>query len=528
MSGRATARTGRTATADHVVVIGAGLAGLSAAMHLAGAGRRVTVLEAESSCGGSAARVSLPAPGGGAYRLDTGPTVLTMPDLLADCFAALGESMSAWVTLRRLDPAYQAKFADGTGLSVTSDVEEMAERIRAFCGPAGSAASGGSGGSADADGYRRYVEFVTRLYRVQMRSFIDRNFDSPVDLVGSSLAKLVALRGFSRLAPTVARYFRDERLQRVFSFQALYAGVSPARALALYAVISYMDLVEGVFYPVGGMNALPTAMEAAACKAGVEFVYDTRVTGTTWSGDRVTEMQSLDGRAWRPDAVVMTLDRPAALQILDRERGRRGSGLGGRTRYSPSCVVLAAGVKAVWPDAAHHAMHFGHAWSQVFDDLEAGRLMRDPSFLVSLPSVTDPALAPARSSAAYVLFPVPNLDHAQPLDWARLRGPYREYMLNTVENAGYRGFHEAIEAELLITPTDWAQRGLGAATPFAAAHTFGQTGPFRSRNTLAENVVFAGSSTTPGVGVPMVLISGRLAAERLTGHDPTYRSLAWR
>ena len=528
MSGPATtrshhsARSHRSVTPDHVVVVGAGLAGLSAAMHLAGAGRRVSVLEAESAPGGRAARVSLPATGGGTYHLDTGPTVLTMPDLFADCFAALGESLSDWVTLRPLDPAYRAQFGDGTSLLVTSDVEQMTERIRIFSGP------------ADADGYRRYVEFVTRLYRLQMRDFIDRNFDSPVNLAGASLAKLIALRGFSRLAPTIARYFRDERLQRIFSFQALYAGVSPARALAIYAVISFMDLVEGVSYPVGGMNALPTAMEAAARKAGVEFVYDTRVTAATWSGERVVELRSVDGRTWSPDAVVITLDRPAALEVLDRTgqrslAGRRTlTGRTARTRYSPSCVVLAAGVQASWPDAAHHTMHFGHAWSQVFDDLEGGRLMRDPSFLVSLPSVTDPGLAPAGSSAAYVLFPAPNLDHAQPLEWARLRGPYREHMLNTVENAGYRGFGDAIDAELLITPQDWADRGLGAGTPFAAAHTFGQTGPFRSPNTLGDNVVFAGSSTTPGVGVPMVLISGRLAAERLTGPDPAYRSLAWR
>jgi len=502
-----------------VVVVGAGLAGLSAAMHLAGAGRRVTVLEAESAPGGSAARVSLPARGGGTYHLDTGPTVLTMPDLFADCFAALGESLSDWVTLRPLDPAYRAQFADGTGLSVTTDVNEMTERIRVF---------GGSSGSADADGYRRYVEFVTRLYRLQMRDFIDRNFDSPVDLVGSSLAKLVALRGFSRLAPTVARYFRDERLQRVFSFQAMYAGLSPARALAIYAVISYMDLVEGVSYPVGGMNALPTAMEAAARKAGVQFVYDTRVTATTWSGDRVIELRCVDGRTWSPDAVVMTLDRPAALDVLDRTRRGSLTRRTARTHYSPSCVVLAAGVKTSWPEAAHHTMHFGRAWSQVFDDLDAGRLMRDPSFLVSLASVTDPGLAPAGSSATYLLFPAPNLDHTQPLDWARLRGPYREHMLSSVENAGYRGFADTIDAEVLITPQDWADRGLGAGTPFAAAHTFGQTGPFRSPNTLGDNVVFAGSSTTPGVGVPMVLISGRLAAERLIGRDPAYHSLAWR
>ncbi len=500
------------------MVVGAGLAGLSAAMHLAGAGRRVTVLEAAGTPGGSAARVDLPAPGGGTYHLDTGPTVLTMPDLLADCFAALGESLADRVTLRRLDPAYRAQFADGTGLSVSSDTAAMTERIRGFAG------------AADADGYQRYVKFVTRLYHLQMRHFIDRNFDSPIDLVGSSLARLVALRGFSRLAPTVARYFRDERLQRVFSFQALYAGVSPARALAIYAVISYMDLVEGVFYPMGGMNAVPAAMEAAARKAGVEFVYDTPVTSVTWRGDRVSALHSPDGRAWSPDAVVMTPDRPAALRILARsQRGSLTGRPGRRTRYSPSCVVLAAGVNARWlPGAAHHTMHFGHAWSQVFEDLEAGRVMRDPSFLVSLPSLTDPALAPAGRSTAYVLFPAPNLDQARPLDWSRLRGPYRERMLDAVHDAGYQGFAENIEAEQLITPADWADRGLAAGTPFAAAHTFGQTGPFRSPNTLGQNVVFAGSSTTPGVGVPMVLISGRLAAERLTGPDPAYRSLAWR
>jgi phytoene desaturase len=516
VSGPAATGPRLSTTADHVVVVGAGFAGLSAAMHLAGAGRRVTVLEAASAPGGSAARVCLPASGGGTYRLDTGPTVLTMPDLLADCFAALGESFSDWVTLRRLDPAYRARFADGTSLSVTSDTDAMTERIRAFSG------------AADADGYRRYVEFVTRLYRLQMRDFIDRNFDSPVDLVGWSLAKIVALRGFSRLAPTVARYFRDERLQRIFSFQSLYAGVSPARALAIYAVISYMDLVEGVSYPVGGMNALPSAMEAAARKAGVEFVYGTRVTTTIWRGERVIELRSLDGRMWAPDAVVMTLDRPAALEVLDPLPGRSRRGRQSRTQYSPSCVVLAAGLNTTWPKAAHHTMHFGRAWSQVFDDLDAGRLMRNPSFLVSLPTVTDPGMAPAGRSAAYVLFPVPNLDHRLPLDWARLRGPYREYMLNAVQKAGFQGFAQAIDTERLITPADWAQRGLGAGTPFAAAHTFAQTGPFRSPNTLGDNVVFAGSSTTPGVGVPMVLISGRLASERLTGPVPAYRSLAWR
>ena len=484
--------------ADHVVVVGAGLSGLSAAMHLAGAGRRVTVLERGDRPGGRAAGVVLPASGGGRYHLDTGPTVLTMPALVERCFAAIGEPMDRWLTLRRLDPAYRAEFADGTGLSMTSEPAAMAQRIRDFAG------------AADAAGYERYVDFVTRLYRLQVDEFIDRNFDSPLDLLGGSLARLVAMGGFSRLAPTVARYFRDERLQRIFSFQALYAGVSPQRALAIYAVISYMDLVEGVYYPVGGMSALPAAMEGAARAAGVELVYDATVTSVRWSGDRVSRVQTQDGRAWEPDALVVTADLPAARELLGRPERRRA-----RPRWSPSCVVLAAGTRAGWPDRAHHTMHFGRAWAEVFDDLDRGRLMRDPSFLVSLPSATDAGLAPPGRSAAYVLFPTPNLE--APLDWERLRGPYREHMLHRVEAAGYDGFADAIDAEVLLTPDDWAAQGMVAGTPFAAAHTFAQTGPFRSPNHVGENVVLAGSGTVPGVGVPMVLISGRLAAERLVG-----------
>jgi len=494
---------------EHVLVVGAGLSGLSAAMHLAGAGRRVTVLERGSRPGGRAAGVEVPAPGGGSYLLDTGPTVLTMPDLVTDCFDAIGEPMERWLTLRRVDPAYRAQFADGTGLSMTSDPEAMAQRIRDFAGP------------ADAAGYERYVDFVTRLYRLQIGEFIDRNFDSPMDLLGPSLARLVAMGGFRRLAPTVARYFRDERLQRIFSFQALYAGVSPQRALAIYAVISYMDLVEGVFYPVGGMSALPQAMEAAARSAGVEFHYEAEVTSVQWSGDRVTVVATADGTRHQPDAVVVTADLPGGRELLRRPERRLV-----RPRWSPSCVVLAAGVTRTWQDRPHHTMHFGHAWSEVFDDLDHGRLMRDPSFLVSLPSATDPSLAPPGRSAAYVLFPTPNL--TAPLDWDRLRGPYREQVLERVEAAGWTGFADGIEAEVLLTPADWAAQGMVAGTPFAAAHTFAQTGPFRSPNHVGDNVVLAGSGTVPGVGVPMVLVSGRLAAERLVGADPRRRSRAWR
>lgn len=498
-----------TGPTDHVVVVGAGLAGLSAALRLVAAGRRVTVVEREAVPGGRAGLIETPATGG-SYRFDPGPTVLTMPELIADCFDAVGESMADWLQLRPAVPLYRANFADGSRLDVHADPDAMAEEITAFAGP------------GEASGFRRYVDFVSRLYRYEIRDFIDRNVDSPLGLLTPNLARLAAAGGFGRLAPRVARYLRDPRLQRVYSFQAMYAGLSPYDALALYAVIAYMDSVAGVFVPIGGMHAVPRALADVAAKHGVEFRYATPVASVEHTGGRARAVVTADGERIGCDAVVLTADLPVAYRDLLGVVPRRVS----RLRYSPSCYLLLAGSTAAYPQAAHHNVHFGNAWRQVFEDLRDGRLMHDPSLLVSSPTVSDPGLAPAGRHIYYVLFPTPNLD--APLDWSRLAAPYHEHVLATLHARGYDGFADAVEVEHVITPADWAARGLERGAPFAAAHTFSQTGPFRPGNLWGENVVFAGSGTRPGVGVPMVLLSGRLAAERVLGTDPAYRSRAWR
>jgi phytoene desaturase len=152
--------------------------------------------------------------------------------------------------------------------------------------------------------------------------------------------------------------------------------------------------------------------------------------------------------------------------------------------------------------------------------------MSDPSVLVTNPTLSDPSLAPAGRDIYYVLFPTPNLD--APIDWERIGPRYREHVLHTLEARGWEGFGDAIEVERVTTPADWAARGMERGAPFAAAHSFRQTGPFRPGNLRGENIVFTGSGTQPGVGVPMVLVSGRLAAERVLGRDRSYRSRAWR
>jgi phytoene desaturase len=487
---------------ETVVIVGAGLGSLSAALHLAGAGRQVTILERETVPGG---RCGLIADAG--YRFDTGPTVLTMPDLLAEPLHAVGEELHDWLTLHRLDPAYRARFADGSSIEVRADPQDMAEEIARACG------------RADAAGWLRYVDFLRELYRIEMPNFIERNLDSPFQLVNGSLARLVALGGFRRLGPKLADYVRDERLRRLFSFQAMYAGLAPAQALAIYAVITYMDCVAGVYFPEGGMHAVPRALAAAATKHGVQIRYGTTAQRIEVDSGRARAVITTDGERIAADVVVVNADLPTAYaELLGGEHTPRRVR---RLRYSPSAVVLHAGSSTDYPDhatSAHHTIEFGTAWDQTFREIiDRGEVMSDPSFLLTTPTRTDPSLAPADRHTYYALFPTPNL--TGPIDWDRRRDTYREHIIATLERRGYDGFEKGIEVEHLVTPADWRAQGMTAGAPFAAAHTFGQTGPFRSPtlDRRIDGLVFCGSNTQPGVGVPMVLISGRLAAQRVTG-----------
>jgi phytoene desaturase len=482
---------------DHVVIVGAGLAGLSAALRLAGAGRKVTVLERESVPGG---RNGLLKKDG--YSFDTGPSVLTMPSLINDAFNCVGEDMKDWLELTPLTPLYRAFYADGSQLDVHADTNEMEAEIAKHIS------------SSEAAGYRRYVEFVTKLYKYEMNDFIDRNIDSPLNLLTPNLARLIALGGFRRLSPKVNQFMKDPRLQKVYSFQAMYAGVSPQQALAIYAVIAYMDSVNGVFFPKGGMHAVPRALAAAAEKHGVVFKYNTTVTNVEVSNGRAKAVITESGERYECDAVILNPDLPVAYREL---LGKSPVTIK-RLKYSPSCVTLLIGSSKKYEFAAHHNIHFGHSWDGVFDELiKKKQLMSDPSILVTIPTHDDPNLAPPGKHSYYVLFPTPNLDSN--IDWTKQAGPYRDQMIKTIEERGYSGFGDSIETEVMTTPLDWKNQGMEMGAPFASAHTFFQTGPFRPRNMAQgiENVVFAGSGTQPGVGVPMVLISGRLAAERIVG-----------
>jgi phytoene desaturase len=490
-----------------VIVIGAGLAGLSAALHLAGAGRQVIVVESRDGPGGLMGRIRRDG-----YTFDTGPTVLTMPTLIEDCLAAVGESVEDWISLMRLDPSYLTRFADGTVLRSYQDTDRMAEEIENVFG------------MRQAQGYRDLVHFLRRLFEVEYPAFMRTDLDHFSDLLrpqALTLLRLGALRGLDR---RMAGFITDDRLRRMFTFQSLYAGVSPYQSRAIYAVIAYMDLLGGVWYPHGGMYKVAEALASAAAKHGVEFRFRTAATGITTTHGRVTGVRLHNDEHLAAEAAIVTSDPTVAYRdLLPPELARRSRALPGRR--APSAFVWHVGSSGSLGYDGHHVISFGQRWRESFRQILAeGALMSDPSILITQPSVDDSSVAPPGRHSYYVLVPCPNLTTG-PLDWARIAPRYRDEVALELSHRGFDvhgAFSSGVEVSETISPADWRRAGMVAGTPFSLAHTVSQTGPLRhpTRHPTVPNLLFAGAGYQPGVGVPTFLLSGRSAAYRLLRSTP--------
>ncbi len=486
-----------------MAIAGGGIGGLSTAIRLASAGYRVTVLEKQPTVGGRAN--TLDAEG---FHFDTGPTLLLMPDVYEELFAAAGRNIHDYLDMRRMDTNYRVFFDDGLQFDMTTDLDALGDTIEGI-------EPGGK------EGLRRYLEQAGLNYRVSREKFVERNFLSAKEFfTPANLGMLRETRALNKLFKDAGRYFADDRLKLAFTFQSMYLGNSPVDSLAIYSLLPYTELAQGIWYPMGGIYSLVSAMVKLAGELGVEIRTGCGVAGMEVDGREVTGLRLDSGELVTADIYLSNVDLPTTYNRLVPQ-GSRGAYTTSKLKsmqYTASAFMLYLGVNRTYPELGHHNVLFASDWKANFDTIfgDERSLPETPSLYVNLSTRTDPSVAPDGSEAVYVLVPVSNLE--ADIDWQKEAPDFRDLIIRRLEATIMPGLSEHIVFEQQKTPLDWLREyGLARGAAFGLSHGFRQVGFFRPQNKASklDNLYFVGASTVPGTGVPMVIIGSRLVSQRI-------------
>ena len=471
----------------HIVIVGAGFGGLATAARLAHRGHRVTVLEKNSFVGGRNRTIHM-----GDYRFDSGPTLLMMLDPFRKLFADLGEDFEVKVPVQLCDPSYRVFFRDGSRLDATTRIDEMTRRLSRLAGP------------EEASKYPGFLAELKALYDEAIPHFVRKNYRRLGDFARpDQLRRVLKHHMLGNLARRVEDRFADPRLRMLFSFQTMYLGLSPYDAPFVYATLAYMEYGEGIFHPEGGLGRLSDTVAKLARDRGAEIRLNSPVARVE---GRTVTLES--GEKTAADAVIFNADLPYAQKQLQRQPRSRN------LQQSCSAHVMSIAYAGELPALEHHNVFFGERFRDnldaLFHDL---RMPEDPAFYVCISSKTDPSAAPAGHSNLFILIPTPNLDYpATAQEISRLE----QAVLTRLDcEAGFDpSLVRAIERR---GPAEWASElNLERGAAFGASAVLFQSAFMRTPNrSRMPGHYYVGASTTPGNGLPMVLISAELVEQRL-------------
>ena len=483
------------------IVIGAGIGGIATAARLARNGFSVTVIEKNEKPGGRANQIIREG-----HRFDIGPTLFLMPEVWEETYAALGERMADHLDLRRIDPTYTVHFDDGLQLQLTSNLGQMQTQLEKVEKTAFT-------------GFLNYIAEGNKHYKISLEKFLGRNFTNIFEYFSlGNLPLLFQLKALGKHYANASRFFKDGRLKAAFTFQNMYLGLSPYDAPATYSLLQYTELAEGVWYPMGGMYRAIETLTAIAEKLGVKFLYNSPVKEIKVNGSRVDAVVTEDGREYRADTFVGNADLPYIYKQLlpaSAEAEQLDKKL-----YTCSTIMFYWGMDKQFPQIAHHNVFLGGDYKSSFDRIfKDHELPEEPSFYIHAPARTDPSAAPEGQDTLYVLVPVGHLDESREQDWAaRIAHPRQAVLKRVAEDMNIHDLAQHIKFEIVYQPEVWKERfNLEKGAAFGLSHNFAQVGYLRPQNRHKQykNLYFAGASTHPGTGLPIVLISAKLTTERI-------------
>lgn len=487
-------------SAKLAVVVGAGVAGLTAAIHLARAGMQVTVIEKNRNPGGRCDQLIEEG-----HTFDTGPTLLVMPLIYEQEFAAMGASCREMLDLKQVDPGYHLVFDDGSQLALGGEMGPMYRQLEAM-----------EPGSFNA--LLRYLEEGGRHYQVGIEKLVNKEFRRAGDFFNlHNLPLLWQVKPLSKHYAHMGAFFKNPRLRSAFTFQDVYMGLSPFEAPATFSLMPYSELAHGVWYPKGGMSRVVTALTDLARQAGVTFILEKTVTHIDVNGWRAQGVEIEDGSHLVADIVLANADLPYVYQDLLPEDGSAAKLL--KKRYSCSVISFFWGVDMVYPALQAHNLFLADDYKENFDSIIGDLGLPDnPSLYLHAPSRLDSSMAPDGQDTLTAIVPVGHISKNGGQDWGEIRDRARQQVFRRLAQLGISDLQEHIKFEVDFTPPSWKKRyNLVKGSTHGLCHNLGQLAWLRpdNRHKRYRNLYFCGASTRPGTGVPTAMISGRLAAHRI-------------
>ena len=485
---------------EHVVVIGAGLGGLAAAVRLLAAGMDVTVLEGQPAPGGRAGRIR-----DGGYTFDTGPSLITMPEILDELFALAGTTTGQQLKLHPLNPFYRITWeGEPRDFLFSGDRDAMRRQIGRFS-------------DADRDRYDAFLAAARRIHEEAILVAGRKSFLRLNDFV-ALVPKMTRLGALRSVEAFVKRYFDEPHVRQAFDFHPLFIGGAPSRVPAVYAALAYLQIAGGVWYAEGGVYSLVEAL-ARLVQAGGQLHTGCRVTEIVHDGRAVSGVRTDTGDLIEARYVVSNADVVTTHRML----GRRVRS----PRLSMSCYLLYLGVRQELPQLQHHTLLVGRDYAGFIRGVTVeGRIPESLCLYLHAPSRTERAMAARGGESLSVLLPVPNLSH--PLDWQRLEPELRERVLDILEadeGLALHGLRGSIEVEHSWNPLDFRDR-LEAAdgNAFGPEPTFFQSAYFRqpNRDRRLKGLYYVGAGTHPGAGIPGVLMTAGVTTS-LVRDEPAAR-----